>query len=164
MKLSLALALALLGAVSARHLPEGTLEQEVPGELGSSVLEEELREHKKPHFRMVNQPQTFHEAEKECVRLFGGHLASVHNHPANAFLRSAAKSRTNNAQVWIGGIISSSGGRPFCRWVDKTHWNYTNWASGNPSRSGETCVALCTAGGHWRSASCGTRLPFICES
>ncbi|CAM4573148.1 unnamed protein product [Caretta caretta] len=55
------------------------------------------------------------------------------------------------------------GRRTLSHWMDRTPQNYSNWASGNPSSSGETCVALCTADGHWRSTDCQTLLPFICE-
>ncbi|XP_074854680.1 proteoglycan 3-like [Carettochelys insculpta] len=101
-------------------------------------------------------------AEAHCAQKFRGHLASIHSSQVNEQLRRMAKSGTNQAQVWVGGITASSGGRPYCKWEDGTPWDYNNWASGSRSRNGKTCVALCTAGGHWRSVSCQTHLPFIC--
>uniref|UniRef100_A0A8C3SJX4 C-type lectin domain-containing protein n=2 Tax=Chelydra serpentina TaxID=8475 RepID=A0A8C3SJX4_CHESE len=179
--MKLFLALALLRAVSSRRLSEGALEEEELAEQGSSILEEEpgeleplsLGEGKsftgrgamgqKLRYTVVAQDQPFHGAVSQCARIFHGHLASIHSNSANEQLRSAAKSHTNRGQVWVGGITSSSGGRTFSRWMDRTPWNYANWASGNPSRSGKTCITLCTAGGHWRSVGCQTHLPFICE-
>uniref|UniRef100_A0A674IVS2 C-type lectin domain-containing protein n=1 Tax=Terrapene triunguis TaxID=2587831 RepID=A0A674IVS2_9SAUR len=154
--MKLFLALTLLGAVSSRRLSEGALEQEVPAEQGSSVLEEEPGKGKsfmgrgalgrRLRYTVVIQDQTFHGAMSECRRIFHGHLASIHSNSANEQLRSAAHSHTKQGQVWVGGVTSSSGGRTFSRWMDLTPWNYTNWAPRNPSRSGQTCVALCTAG------------------
>ncbi|XP_039394145.1 bone marrow proteoglycan-like isoform X2 [Mauremys reevesii] len=179
--MKLFLALALLGAVSSRRLSEGALEQEVPAEQGSSVLEEEPGELEPPgpgegksfmgrgalgrrlRYTVVIKDQTFHGAMSECSRIFSGHLASIHSKSANEQLRAVARAHTNRGQVWVGGITSFTGGRAFSRWMDHSPWNYTNWARGNPSRAGQNCIVLCTADGHWRSVSCGTHLPFICE-
>ncbi|XP_050810324.1 bone marrow proteoglycan-like [Gopherus flavomarginatus] len=180
-EMKLFLVLTLLGAVSSRRLSEGALEQEVSTEQGSSDLEEEPGEleplgsgenksfmgrgalGKRLRYSVVIQDQIFYGAMSECSRIFHGHLASIHSNSANEQLRTVARAHTNQGQVWVGGITSSSGGRTFSRWMDDTAWDFSNWARGNPSRSGQTCVALCTAGGHWRSVSCQTRLPFICE-
>ncbi|XP_039394146.1 bone marrow proteoglycan-like isoform X3 [Mauremys reevesii] len=179
MKLVLVLALALLGAVSARQLHEGAPEQEVPAEQG----EEEPGEPEPPcpteteSFRMivpgqeghtcryviVNNCQPFWKAQRLCARCYRGRLASIHNYATNHRLSCTARTRTNRGQVWLGGITSRRGGRAFSRWMDHSPWNYTNWARGNPSRAGQNCIVLCTADGHWRSVSCGTHLPFICE-
>ncbi|XP_075782188.1 bone marrow proteoglycan [Pelodiscus sinensis] len=167
------LVLVLLGAVAGSPLSQRALELERSDEQGSSVLEEEpvgsmpcqgeergfeVRGAKPPRYELENKPQTFEEAKKTCTKR-GGCLASIHTEEINRKLFQMSK----RGQVWVGGISSSSGGRPSRRWVDGSSWNYDNWASGNPSRRGTTCVALCSAGGHWRSISCETRLPFICE-
>ncbi|XP_043405765.1 bone marrow proteoglycan-like [Chelonia mydas] len=179
--MKLFLALALLGAVSSRRLSEGTLGQEEVAEQGRSVLEEELGELEPPcpgegksftgrgavgqrlRYEVVKQDKTFHGAMTECTQMFRGHLASIHSNSANEQLRSAASIITRWSQVWVGGITSSSGGSTLSRWIDCTPWNYSNWASGSPSRSRDTCVALCTTDGRWRSTDCQTLLPFICE-
>ncbi|XP_065258385.1 bone marrow proteoglycan-like [Emys orbicularis] len=179
MKLFLVLALALLGAVSARQLPEGAPEQEVPAE----QAEEEPGEPEPPcptesesfrvivpgqggcfsRFVVVNNCQTFSSAQNVCVRCYRGRLASIHGSVINQHLSRMARARTNRSQVWIGGITS---GRNWClrsHWVDHSSWNYSNWARGNPCRTGQTCVAMCPAGGQWRSVGCGASMPFICE-
>nr|XP_032641816.1 bone marrow proteoglycan-like isoform X2 [Chelonoidis abingdonii] len=181
MKLVLVLALALLGAVSAHQLPsdEGAPEQEVPTEQG----EEESGEPEPPcpteseSFRMivpgqeghtcryvfVNNCQPFWTAQRLCARCYRGRLASIHNYATNHRLRCTARARTNRGQVWIGGITFRRYRRVCSRWIDHSPWNYSNWARGNPRCARKTCVALCTRGGHWRSISCQTHLPFICE-
>ncbi|XP_065451869.1 bone marrow proteoglycan-like isoform X2 [Chrysemys picta bellii] len=179
MKLFLVLALALLGAVSTHQLHEGAPEQEVPAEQG----EEEPGEPEPPcpteseSFRVivpgqegrtcryvfVNRCLTFRGAQRVCARCYRGRLASIHNYATNRRLRRTVRARTNRAQVWIGGITSR---RHHClrtHWVDRSPWNYSNWARGNPCRTRPTCVALCPAGGKWRSVSCRVRMPFICQ-
>ncbi|XP_024080004.1 bone marrow proteoglycan-like [Terrapene carolina triunguis] len=179
MKLFLVLALALLGAVSTHQLHEGAPEQEVPAEQG----EEEPGEPEPPcpteseSFRVivpgqgghtcryvfVNNCQTFWIAQKVCARCYRGHLASIHNYATNQRLRCRVRARTNRAQVWIGGITSRRRRCLRSHWVDCSPWNYANWARGNPCRTRRTCVAMCPAGGKWRSVRCGARLPFICQ-
>ncbi|CAM5118999.1 unnamed protein product [Eretmochelys imbricata] len=180
-EMKLFLALALLGAVSSRRLSEGTLEQEELVEQDRSVLEEELGELEPPpgggqefHGERCSGPEASLRSGEtgqdlswghgtKCTQMFRGHLASIHSNSANKQPHSAASLITHWGQVWVGGITSSSGGRTLSHWMDRTPQNYSNWASGNPSSSGETCVALCTADGHWRSTDCQTLLPFICE-
>ncbi|XP_034625285.1 bone marrow proteoglycan-like isoform X1 [Trachemys scripta elegans] len=181
MKLFLVLALALLGAVSAHQLPsdEGAPEQEVPAEQG----EEEPRELEPPcptdsesfrvivpgqggcfaRYVVVNNCQTFWNAQNVCARCYRGRLASIHGSVINRHLSCMARARTNRSQVWIGGITS---GRNHClhaHWVDRSSWNYSNWARGNPCRTGQMCVAMCPSGGQWRSVSCRVSMPFICQ-
>ncbi|XP_044871614.1 bone marrow proteoglycan-like [Mauremys mutica] len=177
--MKLSLLLALLGAVSAQQLHEGSPEQEVPAEQG----EEEPGEPEPPcpteseSFRMivpgqeghtcryviVNDCQPFWRAQKQCARCYHGRLASIHNRATNQRLQSMARTRTNRGQVWIGGYTYRWFFRVYPRWVDHSPWNYSNWAKGNPWRFWKSCVALCTVGGQWSSVSCGTRLPFVCE-
>ncbi|XP_067406835.1 bone marrow proteoglycan [Emydura macquarii macquarii] len=178
MKLYLVLALALLGAVSARQLHEGHLKQEgtaeqdevKPGEpeppcptesesFRMTVPGEEGRTYR---YVAVNNCQSFWRAQCLCARCYRGRLASVHSHWVNEHLRKVARCRTNRGQVWIGGITTRRNRCWRSRWIDRSPWNYAYWASGNVQRF-RSCVALCTAGGHWRNVHCRTRLPFICE-
>ncbi|CAM5149176.1 unnamed protein product, partial [Natator depressus] len=112
--MKLSLLLALLGAISARQLHEGTPEQEVPAEQG----EEELGEPEPPcpmeseSFRMIvpsTEGHTCHYVFKLCTRCYRGRLASIHSHSTNERLRCTAHAHTNWGQVWIGGVTS--------RWV-----------------------------------------------
>ncbi|XP_053881158.1 bone marrow proteoglycan-like [Malaclemys terrapin pileata] len=191
MKLFLVLALALLGAVSARQLHAGAPEQEVPAEQG----EEEPREPEPPcpteresfrvivpgqggcfaRYVVVNNCQTFWNAENVCACCYRGRLAFIHRSLINQRLSCTACARTNRSQVWIGGLTSDGTAliltQPLpsqnhclhAHWVDRSSWNYSNWARGNPCRTGQTCVAMRPASGQWRSVSCGARMPFICE-
>ncbi|KAM9147728.1 proteoglycan 3-like [Pangshura tecta] len=177
--MKLSLLLALLGAVSAHHLHEGAPEQEVPAKQG----EEEPGEPEPPcpteseSFRMivpgqkghtgryvfVNNCQPFWEAQNLCIRCYHGHLASIHNYATNERLRCMAHARTNRAEVWIGGYTSRWFFHMYPHWVDHSPWKYSNWAEGNPWSFWSSCATLCTAGGKWRSVSCSSHLPFICE-
>uniref|UniRef100_A0A8C4W6B1 C-type lectin domain-containing protein n=1 Tax=Gopherus evgoodei TaxID=1825980 RepID=A0A8C4W6B1_9SAUR len=111
-----------------------------------------------PHVPLTLSPQRL------CARCYHGHLASIHNYATNQRLRCTARARTNRGQVWIGGYTSRVGPHRCLRshWIDHSLWNYSNWASGNPSHASQMCVALCTTGGRWRSVNCQARLPFIC--
>ncbi|XP_065451871.1 bone marrow proteoglycan-like [Chrysemys picta bellii] len=179
MKLFLVLALALLGAVSAHQLHEGAPEQEVPAEQGK----EEPREPEPPcpteresfrvivpgqggcnyRYMLVTDCRTFENAKDTCARCYRGQLASIHSSLINQRLSCMVRTRTNRSQVWIGGYTSGWHHCLRAYWVDRSSWNYSNWARGNPCRTGKTCVAMCPSGGQWRSVSCGARMPFICE-
>ncbi|XP_067406836.1 proteoglycan 3-like [Emydura macquarii macquarii] len=181
MKLFLVLALALLGAVSARQIHEGHLKQEgtaeqdevKPGEpeppcptesesFRMTVPGEEGRTYR---YVAVNNCQTFWNADKLCARCYRGRLASIHSESVNQKLRNVARCRTNQGQVWIGGTTFHLFWHVNCSWIDRSHWNYSNWAHGNPHRRflWKKCVALSTSGGHWRNIGCSTSMPFICE-
>ncbi|XP_038262944.1 proteoglycan 3-like [Dermochelys coriacea] len=179
MKLFLVVALVLLGTISACQLHEGSPEQDVPAEQD----EEEPGEPEPPcpteseSFRMivpgteahtsryvfVKNYQRFRKAQKLCARCYHGHLASIHSHLANALLRCIAHTHIKLGLVWIGGITCRRHRHLHSCWVDHSSWNYSNWARKNPQHVRKTCVALSTAGGHWRSVCCRARLPFICE-
>ncbi|XP_052509173.1 proteoglycan 3-like [Budorcas taxicolor] len=113
------------------------------------------------HYRMVQTPRSFCRAQRICRRCYRGNLVSIHSYQFNHRVRRWA-GRTNQSQVWIGGVIR---GRSRCRrfrWTDGSRWNFGYWARGQPGNGRGHCVALSTRGGHWRRASCQRRLPFIC--
>uniref|UniRef100_A0A8C3HV46 C-type lectin domain-containing protein n=1 Tax=Chrysemys picta bellii TaxID=8478 RepID=A0A8C3HV46_CHRPI len=143
---------------------EGAPEQEVSAEQG----EEEPREPEPPcptdsesfrvivpgqggcfaRYVVVNNCQTFWNAQNVCARCYRGRLASIHGSVINRHLSCMARAHTNRAQVWIGGITS---GRNHClhaHWVDRSSWNYSNWARGNPCRTG------CPGGLHGTRGHC----------
>ncbi|XP_075784704.1 proteoglycan 3-like [Pelodiscus sinensis] len=179
MKLSLVLALALLGAVSAHQLDAGALEQEIPDEEG----EEESGEPKTPcpkeseTFRMVvpgtgghnysyvfvSRSQTFNSAQHLCSHCYHGRLASIHSHAVNQQLHRTVRARTNRRDVWLGGKASKGVFFKRTHWMDHSIWNYSNWAPGYPASFRTRCVSMCTANGQWRCLKCGNRLPFVCK-
>nr|XP_009006381.1 bone marrow proteoglycan [Callithrix jacchus] len=113
-------------------------------------------------YLLVRHPHTFDQAQLTCQRCYRGNLLSIHDCNLNYHIQLSV-SMLNQGQVWIGGRIIGSG---FCRrfeWVDGSHWNFAFWAAGQPSFHGGHCVALCTQGGHWHTAKCCRRLPFVCS-
>ncbi|CAK8680715.1 unnamed protein product [Clavelina lepadiformis] len=97
------------------------------------------------------------DADKECQNRMG-YLASIHSDIEN----KAFVSWTDQKNVWIGLQRNGWGGWD---WVDKTPLDFTKWAEGEPSDSGETgeaCVELYTNGG-WNDAFCSTTKGFICK-
>ncbi|KAM7236236.1 hypothetical protein CapIbe_013422 [Capra ibex] len=113
------------------------------------------------HYRMVRTPRRFCHAQRICRRCYRGNLVSIHSYRFDYRVRRWAR-RTNQSQVWIGGVIR---GRSRCRrfrWTDGSRWNFGYWARGQPGNGRGHCITLCTRGGHWRRASCRRRLPFVC--
>ncbi|XP_035885341.1 proteoglycan 3-like isoform X2 [Phyllostomus discolor] len=110
---------------------------------------------------LVRKLRRFRVARRICRRCYRGHLASIHNYRVNHHLQCLTRG-INQGQVWIGGVVRYW--RRFRRflWVDRSRWNYANWAAGQPNSAGGHCIALSTRGGQWRRASCYRRLPFIC--
>ncbi|XP_075782190.1 bone marrow proteoglycan-like [Pelodiscus sinensis] len=179
MKLSLVLALALLGAVSAHQLDAGALEQEIPDEEG----EEESGEPETPcpteseivrmvvpgtggrtyRYVLVRSCQTFRRAQRQCSRCYHGRLASIHSRAVNHHLQCTVRARTKRSDVWIGAYASRRSNCVRAHWIDRSTWNYSNWARGYPNSRWTRCVSMCTATGLWRCLSCRTRLPYVCE-
>ncbi|XP_076971153.1 bone marrow proteoglycan [Tamandua tetradactyla] len=110
---------------------------------------------------LVRPQRSFTNAQAACQKCFRGNLVSIHSTRFNVLLQRSVR-QFNSAQVWIGGRVVGSG---ICRhfsWIDGSSWNFSFWASGQPSVRGGDCVTLCTRGGHWRRASCQRALSFIC--
>uniref|UniRef100_A0A8C8SCA4 C-type lectin domain-containing protein n=1 Tax=Pelusios castaneus TaxID=367368 RepID=A0A8C8SCA4_9SAUR len=154
MKLSLILALALLGAVSASQHRKSWC----PHSHGS-------RHDSEPRLWL---PHSFpFSPQRLCYRCYRGRLASIHSYSINARLHRVACSRTNRGEVWLGGKTFYRFRHVRYHWVDKSHWNYSNWAPGNPHIYwiyGKMCVALSNSDGQWKNVNCNTHLPFICKS
>uniref|UniRef100_A0A8C3FFP9 C-type lectin domain-containing protein n=1 Tax=Chrysemys picta bellii TaxID=8478 RepID=A0A8C3FFP9_CHRPI len=137
---------------------EGAPEQEVPAEQGK----EEPREPEPPcpteresfrvivpgqggcnyRYMLVTDCRTFENAKDTCARCYRGQLASIHSSLINQRLSCMVRTRTNRSQVWIGGYTSGWHHCLRAYWVDRSSWNYSNWARGNPCRTGKTCVAI----------------------
>uniref|UniRef100_A0A8C6RWI0 Proteoglycan 3 n=1 Tax=Nannospalax galili TaxID=1026970 RepID=A0A8C6RWI0_NANGA len=112
-------------------------------------------------YLLVRTPNTFDKAQRICRRCYRGNLVSIHSFNFNYQLQSLAR-KINQSFVWIGGILKGWFWKKF-RWTDGSCWDFGYWAPGQPGSGRGHCVTLCTKGGHWRRASCKSRLPFICS-
>ncbi|XP_077914124.1 bone marrow proteoglycan isoform X1 [Halichoerus grypus] len=113
-------------------------------------------------FLVVRSARSFSQAQLICQRCYRGNLISIHSFYFNRRIQCSV-SGLNQGQVWIGGSIRGWGPWKRFRWVDRSSWNFTYWAAGQPQARGGSCVALCTRGGRWRRTRCRRRLPFICS-
>ncbi|XP_028618917.1 proteoglycan 3 [Grammomys surdaster] len=114
------------------------------------------------HYVLVRTPKTFYKAQRLCRRCYQGNLASIHGYSFNSQIQSLAR-KINQSIVWIGGILRGwFFWKKFC-WTDGSGWDFGYWAPGQPGNGRGHCVTLCNKGGHWRRASCKSRLPFICS-
>ncbi|CAO2596634.1 Proteoglycan 3 [Lemmus lemmus] len=111
---------------------------------------------------LVRTPKTFDKAECVCRRCYRGNLASIHSYSFNFQIQRLAR-KINQSHIWIGGILKGWFFWKKFRWTDGSCWDFGNWAPGQPGSGGGNCVTLFTAGGHWRRASCKSRLPFVCS-
>ncbi|XP_075403723.1 proteoglycan 3-like [Tenrec ecaudatus] len=111
-------------------------------------------------FRVVKTRRTFTNARRVCRKCYRGSLVSIHNSSFNSRIRCAV-SGLNLCQVWIGAIKKGCSNR--FRWIDRSCWNYSNWASGQPRCGRGRCVALSIRGGQWQRTPCRRRLPFVCS-
>ncbi|XP_064309362.1 bone marrow proteoglycan [Phalacrocorax carbo] len=171
----LLLVLALLGTASASHpapaSPEKEATLEVPEEDERCPLESETRAVSIPdplgattfRYVIVTRCRTFRSAQRVCRRCYRGRLVSIHSYHTNVSLQRLARLCTNRGQVWIGAVTRPLGRIVYCRWADRSRWDYTYWLPGYPLRSHRYCTSLCTNNGRWRSLNCRVRLPFICE-
>lgn len=111
---------------------------------------------------LVRTPKTFQKAQRLCSRCYRGNLASIHTFGFNFQVQSLAR-KINQSIVWIGGVLRRwFFWKNFC-WTDGSRWDFAYWAPGQPGNGEGHCVTLCARGGHWRRASCKSRLPFICS-
>ncbi|KAH7711489.1 mannose receptor C type 1-like protein [Aphelenchoides avenae] len=105
---------------------------------------------------------TWTKAETECKQL-GGHLASITNGFANAFLEKEA-SRSASQTFWIGGQFDVT--KSQWTWSDSDRWSYTAWAKGQPVNANPSCLLLNTTAGatrSWFSANCDQPYSYICK-
>ncbi|XP_006160869.1 bone marrow proteoglycan [Tupaia chinensis] len=113
-------------------------------------------------YLLVRSPRSFTHAQNTCRTCYRGNLVSIHSFNINFRIQSTVRV-LNQAQIWIGGLITGSGSCRRFQWVDGSSWNFAFWASGQPWSRGGACVTLCTKGGHWRRAECSRTLPFVCS-
>lgn len=97
---------------------------------------------------------TWYEAQAYCQTSFSTDLASVHNTSENLVAFNSVEYFINNSNgaldpehdffAWIGLVKEESS----FVWSDGTHYNYTNWAPGEPSGGSEMYPEECV---HFRS-------------
>ncbi|KAH7704719.1 CLEC-50 protein [Aphelenchoides avenae] len=90
-------------------------------------------------------------------QVYGGHLASVSDCDVNSLLKLSIAS-SPRVEFWLGGKLNE--GR--WSWVDRSEFNYTNWAESEPSMNHERCITQ-DQEGKWHARDCLKRKPFICR-
>jgi hypothetical protein len=119
-----------------------------------------------------SKPQGYFEAEKECAKTPGGHLASVHSAAQN---KALAQSVPVGQSAWIG--MQRSNGAIQMRWEDGSVVDYSNWlADAEGPDEGEVKLRNCAAlnpgredpsgnaGAGWSLERCDAKRAFLCTS
>uniref|UniRef100_A0A4X2K6A3 C-type lectin domain-containing protein n=1 Tax=Vombatus ursinus TaxID=29139 RepID=A0A4X2K6A3_VOMUR len=109
---------------------------------------------------LVTQLKTF--SERFCQQSYRGNLISIHNSEFNCKLENLIK-EINQGRVWIGAHTNSWVRKQKFKWIDRSSWDFSYWATGQPLFGWGCCVAMCTNGSGWRRTSCHWSLPFICS-
>jgi hypothetical protein len=108
-------------------------------------------------------PLPWDNAEERCVGM-GGHLVSIRGAFINTYIQSTASVQTAG-QYWAGGIYNGAIANKWS-WSDSKKWSYTNWATGQPAKSGSICLLINTttsSATNWYSAKCASAQPYICK-
>ncbi|XP_072494338.1 proteoglycan 3-like [Notamacropus eugenii] len=113
-------------------------------------------------YLLVRQLRTFAAAQRFCQKNYKGNLISIHNSDVNSKLTNLVKG-INQVRVWIGAYTTSWSLFKKFKWIDRSSWNFSYWATGQPLFGRGHCVSLCTNGSGWRRTSCNRPLPFICS-
>ena len=107
-----------------------------------------------------NNKTSWDAAEKFCQNQ-GGHLVSVTSKGVQDYMLD----RVGRNPVWIGATDRKREGS--WEWSDCSHFNFTGWATGEPSRKGtENCLQLHRAEKHqqgWNDLQCDKLLDFVCS-
>ncbi|XP_043828976.1 proteoglycan 3-like [Dromiciops gliroides] len=111
---------------------------------------------------LIRKLKTFTEAQRYCQQNYRGNLVSIHNSDFNCKLQNLAK-RINQRWVWIGAYTTSWFFVKKFKWIDRSNWDFSYWAIGQPLFGWGRCVAMCTNGSGWSRTSCHQSLPFICS-
>jgi C-type mannose receptor len=103
---------------------------------------------------------TFANAEEACVQL-GGHLASVHDGFANAFIAQQASFMLHGrtGDIWIGATDLLNPGT--FTWTDGSDFIFTEWQT-NKTVSGEDCGSLDLSAGQWLTQDCSKQKAYVC--
>ncbi|XP_069035686.1 galactose-specific lectin nattectin-like [Lepisosteus oculatus] len=113
-------------------------------------------------YKFFTERMTWADANLHCHKL-RSLLPSVHDEHVNNFLLTLIRSEDDREHsVWLGGMDCIKEGA--WTWGDRTQWNYTLWATGEPNNyQQENCLQLNWKGNsHWNDFPCTYKLPFIC--
>jgi hypothetical protein len=95
----------------------------------------------------------WNEAEADCKRYPGGHLASIHSEAENDFVNKFI-----SGNFWIGG---QGGYSPFY-WSDGRPWRYTKGVLSSSPYNNAYCV-YADANANWDYSGCHEARPYICK-
>ncbi|XP_036412536.1 galactose-specific lectin nattectin-like [Colossoma macropomum] len=110
-------------------------------------------------FKFFGLKSTWEEAEKTCVRN-NAHLASVHDENEDNFIKRLIHAQSNkNIATWLGGYRSKTA-RDRWYWTDGSHFDFAEWAPGEPNGSGQ-CLQT-NYYGAWDDLVCYYKRPFVC--
>ena len=113
-------------------------------------------------FLWVRNNKTSWDAAENFCQNEGGHLASVTSKEDQAYMLD----RVGRKPVWIGATDRKREG--FWEWTDCIPFNFTGWASGEPSAEvlseNQNCGLFRAAKHHkgWSDVDCNTSLDFVC--
>uniref|UniRef100_A0A914YG15 C-type lectin domain-containing protein n=1 Tax=Panagrolaimus superbus TaxID=310955 RepID=A0A914YG15_9BILA len=104
----------------------------------------------------------FINAEEACVSI-GGHLASIHDAFANAFLAQQATLTFHDSvttDIWIGA--TSLIHRGTWSWTDGTYFDFNELSDSRPY-NGSFCLSLSIIDGRWLIEDCFKIKNFVCK-
>ncbi|XP_036411753.1 galactose-specific lectin nattectin-like [Colossoma macropomum] len=117
------------------------------------------KSHGSHEFKFFGFKSTWEEAEKTCLRN-DAHLASVHDENEDNFIKRLIHAHSNkNIATWLGGYRSKTA-RDRWYWTDGSHFDFAEWAPGEPNGSGQ-CLQT-NYYGAWDDLVCYYKRPFVC--
>ena len=122
----------------------------------------------------LDKSLTLDNAEKECGKTTGGHVASIRNVYDASFITRYITQRyqnsSNQQDLWVGYKKQTNSYGQF-HWLDGSCANHTDWFCGEPNNwaSREDCTELrygpkASGTGWWNDASCTSQYKFICSA
>ncbi|XP_068726517.1 macrophage mannose receptor 1-like [Montipora capricornis] len=106
--------------------------------------------------------KTWQEALRECQKIRGGDLVSIHSAAENSFIKSRTKMKTS-LNSWIG--LNDRGTEASFKWSDGSPVQYINYNPKEPNDfyHQEDCIEMLTLRGTWNDNHCSRSRPFICK-
>jgi len=112
-------------------------------------------------YKSFSEEKTWDEAEDQCVKEHAN-LVSIHSEEEHQFVVGL-----NGGFPWLGGRRDPENLSNFV-WSDGTPWDYSNWASGQPSddRGDEDCAHMWEWEyrlNEWNDRPCSHERTFVCK-
>ena len=124
-------------------------------EVNVNDIREVVEIRKGPKYVLYRQKRNWKDAEEQCQKETGGHLASIQSEKENHQVAEMLKeSRYDKKAVWIGARRNKN--RNY-EWSDGNEMNFTNWVSEFTSECGFI------AKGGWSRQGCVRIYPFVCK-